>query len=89
MKKTKASLSEGQSYEEIGLYWDEHDLSEVWDQTKPADFEVDLKSLKHYYPIERVLSDKLTQMAREQGVSPETLVNLWIQEKVGSSGSHD
>lgn len=87
MKENKSSLSGGQSYEEIGRYWDEHDLGEVWDRTESADFEVDLKSLKHYYPIERALSDKVTQMAREQGVSPETLVNLWIQEKVGPSGS--
>ena len=46
-----------------------------------------LKSVKHYDPVERALSDKVSQMAREQGVSPETLVNLWIQEKVGPSGS--
>ena len=32
------------SYAEIGQYWDEHDLGEVWDRTEPADFEVELKS---------------------------------------------
>lgn len=64
--------------------WDEHDLGEVWDRTEPADFDVDLQSVKHYYPIGRALSDRVTQIAREQGVSPETLVNLWIQEKARS-----
>lgn len=87
MNRNRSSLSKGNSYAEIGQYWDEHDLSEVWDQTEPADFDIDLKSVKHYYPVERALSDKVSQMAREQGVSAETLVNLWIQEKVGPSGS--
>ena len=87
MSRNSASLSKSRSYEGIGSYWDEHDLGEAWDRTEPADFEVELKSVKHYYPVERVLSDKVTQLAREQGVSPETLVNLWIQEKVGPSGT--
>ena len=87
MSANKSSLSKGRSYQEIGEYWDNHDLGEVWDRTEPADFEVALKSVRHYYPVERTLSDQVTRIAREQGVSPETLLNLWIQEKVGSSGS--
>ena len=87
MSRNSSSLSKSRSHEEIGSFWDRHDLGEAWDCTESADFEVDLKSTKHYYPIERSLSDKITRLAREQGVSPETLVNLWIQEKVGASGS--
>jgi hypothetical protein len=40
MNDAKKSISQGQSYQEIGEYWDNHDLSEVWDQTAPADFVV-------------------------------------------------
>ena len=87
MNKNKSSLSEANSYQEMGSYWDEHDLGDVWDRTEPAEFHVDLKSVRHYYPVDRTLSDKVTQIAREQGISPETLVNLWIQEKIGSPGS--
>ena len=87
MSRNKSSLSKARSYEEMGAYWDEHDLGDVWDRTQPVEFEVDLKSVKHYYPVDRTLSDKVTRIAREQGISPETLVNLWIQEKVGSPGS--
>lgn len=32
--------------------------------------------------IEDHLLDKLTKSARERGVSVETLVNLWLQEKL-------
>ena len=50
--------------------------------TGPVDIEVDLNSERFYYPVERSLSDKVIQIAHERGVSAETLVNLWIQEKV-------
>jgi hypothetical protein len=80
MSERRASISGGRSYEEIGEYWDTHDAGDV--VTGPVDFEADLKAERFYYPIERSLSDKVIQIAHERGVSAETLVNLWIQEKV-------
>jgi hypothetical protein len=85
MSEPKASISKGRSYEEIGEYWDTHDASEAWDQGEPVEFEIDIKSEKRYYPIEKTLSQKLTQIARSQGVSSETLLNLWVQEKIAKA----
>jgi hypothetical protein len=82
MSDRKTSISKARSYEEMGEYWDTHDASEAWDQGEPVEFEIDIKSDKRYYPIEKTLSQKLTQIARAQGVSAETLINLWIQEKI-------
>lgn len=50
MSEAEATISKGRSYEEIGEFWDFHDAGEVWDQTKPAEFEVELKSerLSHH-----------------------------------------
>ncbi len=87
MSDSESSISKSRSYREMGEYWDRHDAGEVWDQLEPAEFEVDIKSEKRYYPIEKLLSQKLDQMAATQGVSPETLINLWVQEKVGQSES--
>jgi len=86
MSRARASVSKGRSYQEIGEYWDQHDLSEVWAETEPAELEVDLRSEKRYYPIEKSLSERLTEIARAQGVSPETLINLWVQEKTRVGG---
>lgn len=44
MSEGKTSISNASSYAEIGEFWDTHGLSEYWDQTKPAEFEVDLRS---------------------------------------------
>ena len=44
MRKYQSSISKTKSYKEIGEFWDAHDLSEFWDQTKKASFEVDIES---------------------------------------------
>ena len=28
------------SYEEMGEFWDTHDLADYWEQTEPAEFEI-------------------------------------------------
>ncbi len=81
-EEDKSSISGARSYREMGEYWDTHDAGEIWEQTKPAEFEVDLQQEKVYYPVGRSLSVRIAEIAREQGISAETLLNLWIQEKV-------
>lgn len=87
MSVRKSSISRAGSYEEMGDYWDSHDVSEVWDQTKPVDFEIVISSERRYYPVEKTLSQKLSRIADAQGISAETLINLWIQEKIVQSES--
>ena len=82
MKDAKSSVSQSQSYQEIGEYWDNHDLSEVWEQTQPADFVLNGRANTTYYPVESTLSQKLHEIAQQRGVSAQTLVNLWLQEKI-------
>jgi hypothetical protein len=82
MTKNKAAISGGSSYREVGEYWDEHDLSEVWDQTEPVEMEIAVRSQRRLFPLEQSLSQRVTEIARSRGISPETLINLWIQEKV-------
>ncbi len=89
MAENKTTISKANSYHEIGEYWDAHDLSEVWDKTEEIKFEVDLQSDVFYYAVETSLSSKLHSIAEKRGVSAETLVNLWLQEKVNSSIADD
>ena len=73
---------QARSYKELSEFWDSHDLSEYWDQLRPAEFEVDIQSEATYYPLKATLSAKLRSVARKRGISPEVLLNLWVQEKV-------
>ncbi len=75
-------MSKGKTYKEIADYWDSHDLSDVWDKTRRVDFELSLQSELTYYPLDKVLSDEIQSIARKRGVSADTLVNLWLQEKL-------
>jgi len=82
MKRSKSSISEARSYKEIGEFWDTHDLAKYWEQTQPIEFEIDIKSEITYYPLDKALSAKIRSIARKKGVSPGTLLNLWVQEKI-------
>ena len=82
MKTHKSSLSHATSYKKIGEFWDKQDLSEVWDKTDEASFEVDIQSEVTYYAVDKTLSEKLQTIANKRGVTADTLINLWLQEKL-------
>ena len=82
MKKSKSSVSKARSYAEIGEFWDEHDLNDYWGKTRRVKFDVVAEPEATYYPIEKDLSEKIQSMAKKQGVSSDTLVNLWLEQKV-------
>ncbi|HEX9960905.1 MAG TPA: CopG family antitoxin [Pyrinomonadaceae bacterium] len=89
MAENKSSISRKDSYQRIGEFWDTNDLGKVWEQTEAVEFEVDLESDVFYYAVETSLSTKLRAVAEKKGVSAETLVNLWLHEKVNSSAADD
>ena len=82
MRKGRSSLSKAKSYNEIGDFWDSHDLSDFWDQTKKVEFGVDIKSEITYYSLDKELAEKVQSIAQRRGVSADTLINLWVQEKL-------
>jgi hypothetical protein len=82
MGSGKTSISKAKSYKEIADFWDSHDLSQFWDQTREVKFEVDIESEVTYYAVEKKLSDKIRSIAQKRGVSADTLLNLWMQEKL-------
>jgi hypothetical protein len=78
----KISVSKARTYTAMGDFWDTHDLSDFWNKTRPARASVRLESEESFYAIEKGLSQTNLQAAKERDVSPHTLINLWLQEKV-------
>jgi len=78
----KSSVSQAATYAGIAGFWDEHDLSDYWGSTRSIRADVDLQSEESLYAIEKGLSQSICRAARERGVSPHTLINLWLQEKI-------
>jgi hypothetical protein len=42
MDETKTAISKAASYQEVGEYWDTHDLAAHWEETREVTFDVDL-----------------------------------------------
>ncbi len=82
MSKGRSTVSKAKSYKEIGDFWDAHDLFDFWDQTQKVEFEVDIKSEITYYCLDKKLSEQVQSIAQKRGVSADTLINLWVQEKL-------
>jgi len=82
MQRNKSSISKADSYQKIGEFWDTHDVTDYWDQTEEVEFEVEIGSQKTYFPVETNLSAKMSAIAKDHGVSTETLLNLWIERNV-------
>lgn len=78
----KSSVSKSRTCAAMGDFWDTHDLSDFWDKTRPVKATVRLESEESLYRIERGLSQTINRVAKERGVSPHTLINLWLQEKI-------
>ncbi|HSL83135.1 MAG TPA: CopG family antitoxin [Thermoanaerobaculia bacterium] len=75
------------SIQEAGEFWDTHDLTDYEDQTREADFEVDLRRRVFLTALEPELAKKVAAYAHRQGISTETLVNLWLGEKLAAATS--
>jgi hypothetical protein len=82
MADNKTSISNASSYSEIGEFWDTHDLSDYWDSTHEVEFQVNLGRAAVYFPVDRELAEKLRTAARDRGVSPDALLNVWLKEHV-------
>ena len=85
MKTTKSSVSKASAYAEMGEYWDSHDLTEIWDETREAQFEFIADPQITYFAVEKSLSEKLRRIAAQHGISANTLLNMWVQEKMSAT----
>jgi len=73
----RSAISQATTIEEIGAFWDTHDFTE-YDTDAPDVPFVITRAIQ----IEAELLVALEQQAQLRGVSVETLVNLWLQQKL-------
>jgi len=79
------SISQASSIEEIGAFWDTHSLDDYWDQTHEVEFDIRAERRRRI-TIDPEVYERLEALARTRGVLPETLVNLWIAERLQRTG---
>jgi hypothetical protein len=71
--------------EELWSFWDTHSSADYEDVMESVEVEVDLSTSRVYCPVAKDLVRQVRSRARQQGVSTETLINLWLQEKLCAS----
>ena len=72
-----SSISQADSLEAMGKFWDTHDFTQF--DTDAPDVEFTISST---ISIEPDLLAAMEKQARLRGIRVETLVNLWLQEKL-------
>jgi hypothetical protein len=85
-KTTRDSIPEFETLEEIADFWDKHSTADYDDLTHEARFEVRLHEGRPEYQttvqLLPELGETIQRQANKRGVSIETLVNVWLTEKV-------
>jgi hypothetical protein len=75
-----ASKLKRMSVEEASEYWDGHSVADHPSQVVEIQYSPEERAT--LVAIENDLMGRISKSAKEKGVSVETLVNLWLQEKL-------
>lgn len=75
------SISKARTLEEIADFWDTHSLADYWDQTHEVEFEVRAKRRRRV-TLDPDVYAQIEVQAHARGLSPETLVNLWLAQRL-------
>lgn len=74
------SISKARTLDEIAEFWDTHSLADYWDQTHEVEFEV--RASRRRVALDPELYAQVEAQAKSRGVRPETLINLWVAERL-------
>jgi len=74
-----------ESVEELQEFWDTHSSADYEDLMEAVEVGIDIHSSRVYCAVAKDLLTQLRAQARRQGVSTETLINLWLREKAAEA----
>jgi CopG antitoxin of type II toxin-antitoxin system len=75
------SVSKARTLKEAAEFWDTHSLADYWDQTREVEFEVRAQRRRRV-TLDPEVYARIEGQARRRGLQPETLVNLWLIERL-------
>lgn len=95
MPSGKASQSGGdplpdqfRSIQDFWSFWDGHSTADYEAFMEEAGrLKLALSSSKVYCPVSRELAEELRSLARREGISTESLINRWLDEKIKEATS--
>lgn len=85
-KKAGPIPDEFKTLKEASDFWDTHDISDYWNNTREASFKArSLKKEPKYVTLEDSIAKRVSTLAKKKHVSTETLINLWLKEKLAAA----
>ncbi|MFH1563694.1 MAG: CopG family antitoxin [Nitrospirota bacterium] len=84
MANKTISIPENMSIEEASEFWDTHNVSDYSSYIVQLEYTPEEEIT--FVAIANNLLSQVGQQAKKRGVSIETLINLWVQEKVRRFG---
>jgi len=81
-RNKRKKIPEFKSLEEFQDFWDKHDLTEFEDKFKEVSIKVDLKRSKNLVTIDPEILKRIRETAAQKGLKTESLINIWLQEKI-------
>ena len=81
------SISKAGTLEEIADFWDTHSLADYWDQTRQVEFTV-RTGRRRRVTLDPDIYTRVEAQAHTRGLLPETLVNLWLAERLQQVASN-
>jgi len=82
-----SSISKSKSIAEMAAFWDTHDATDFEEDTYEVEMTFDLNFRRHYVAIDPDLLIGLRRVATARGLSTESLINLWLQERLLTQGT--
>jgi hypothetical protein len=77
------------SIEAAAEFWDAHDLADYDDLTTEVEFKVNLERRRYLVALAPELAERLGVEAHRRGLSSETLINLWLSERLQAGAGGD
>jgi hypothetical protein len=72
-----SSISKSKSLEGMGEFWDSHDFTEFDTDAPDVEFHISCA-----VPVDPDLLSAVEKLAHKRGIGVETLINLWLQQKL-------
>ncbi|MEO0248103.1 MAG: hypothetical protein ABIN58_00900 [candidate division WOR-3 bacterium] len=79
--RRKTTISRAKTIEGIAAFWDANSLDDYWGRTRSTSFDVRAVRRRRITIAPETYS-RIEALARLRGVTAETLVNVWLTERV-------
>ncbi len=72
-----SSISKSNSLDGMGEFWDSHDFTDFDTDAPDVEFRISCA-----VPVDPDLLSAIEKLAHKRGIGVETLINLWLQQKL-------